>query len=214
MQDTSKVSRLAVQASAALNSPPAKRFPEGYGQKFAEESAKLVAGHQRFESEKARLVAERELTPTAEARLQSEYIAGVAAVEGEVEKVLNQFAAVRQRVLTVGRPSGEGAVIAELRRREVRDALRSMDPVMLRAKYVAACRDGSDDELQDAIELAPSAARLLPPDVIEEGRSERVRRLAPITEHLENFAQLLTSLTKEARRLLDEGAETRARKAV
>jgi len=109
-------------------------------------------------------------------------------------------------VLNVTKRDPGEALVHELRQRETRDAARQMDALMLRAKYLTACKDGSDDGLVAAVESAPSCAALLDASVIAEGKLARVARLRPNVESFEAlisfYSYILASARNEIKRHL------------
>ena len=82
----------------------------------------------------------------------------------------------KERSLTSSRPDD---LVAAYREREVRDHLRTLDPLDIEQLYKAAARDG-DDLLIDAIENAPIAFTFKKgPELVEQIRAARLERKFP-----------------------------------
>ena len=76
---------------------------------------------------------------------------------------------------------------------------RSLDPLLLQAQYVTACREGDNDGLIAAVENAPPLAAILRAEVIADGRKARVARLRPDTELLDQLASFYQYVVNSAR---------------
>jgi|GEM_PF-4068680 len=99
-------------------------------------------------------------------------------------------------------------VVRHLRQREIRDRLYGHDGISIEAQYGEGLRSGRLDDVLDAIEHAPSAFPLLPPDKLEELVSLRQKRLYPelYTElqKLEMVNRAIKSLNVEAEKVFRE----------
>lgn len=185
-------------------------LPEGWRKQYAEIGAGLIGASERYHTARRSLAGARELTPSAEKRLAGEYDGAIGKIEREQEAVLvGRAETERQRVLARSRPVGEAAVLAEIRRQGLDRLLREMEPLQVRAQYIAACRDGQDDELVHAVEDAPRSFRLVPQDVLAAGAEAKIERLAPLAAQLSSFASAIRALTTEARQELNAQPEVR-----
>jgi len=78
-------------------------------------------------------------------------------------------------------------VVRELRQRELRDHLRTLDPVDLQARMRRAVADGATSDLLDALGNAPYGFPVAPPELVKSMREQLAQRDNP---ELEELAQL------------------------
>jgi hypothetical protein len=80
------------------------------------------------------------------------------------------------------------ALVRELRQRELRDHLRTLDPLTLNARV----KQADDSELLDALEGAPSGFSIAPPELLHEARIKIAEKSHP---ELGELAQLRDAYT-------------------
>lgn len=105
----------------------------------------------------------------------------------------------------------EEKLVVFLRQREIRDQLRGMDPLALKAVYLDAVAHDGFDEVAEAIESAPAIpgkGPLLPKRDLEEGRQMRLRRenpdVAKTIDELSAIKSVLNSFIKPSFTELEE----------
>ena len=78
------------------------------------------------------------------------------------------------------------ATVRELRNREMRDQLRTLDKVQLQVRIRQAVSDGSVDGFVDALEGAPAGFEIAPKHLVEEARAAIAERDHPRARRTRN----------------------------
>jgi hypothetical protein len=120
-----------------------------------------------------------------------------------VGKLDEQLAAKRAAALQPkAAPDGWAAVIQEMKRREMRDHLSKLDPLMLQARIRQAVGEGASTDLLDALEGAPAGFSIAPPELLQEVRVALAERDHPELGELAQLRQVYTLLLGTARQSL------------
>jgi hypothetical protein len=110
----------------------------------------------------------------AELRLAAEAMfERLTALRGDTVAKLETQLADRRATALQSKPATDPttALLNELRQRELRDYLRTLDPLRLRARIRQAVSDGANTELLDALEGAPAGFPIAPPGLVQEARA-------------------------------------------
>lgn len=102
----------------------------------------------------------------------------------------------------------EERIVTEMRRREIRDQLRTQDQTQVKFLYQEAVREGWDD-LALALEESPQGFAMVPPEVIAIGVQARLERqnpeaaaqVAELRAAHESVKYVLDQMTKESEKL-------------
>lgn len=176
-----------------------ERMPK-YGDAFEERVTKLqhqvgaylekqesIATSGRYSPDGER--SERRLAARA---FQEEKLAAIRA--DTVAKLETQLAEQRAAALKPKTATTDPlqAILKEMRQKELRDHLRTLDPLLLRARIKQAVDDGASTDLLEALEGAPAGFGIAPADLVEEARVKIAEKNHP---ELGELAQLRDAYT-------------------
>lgn len=120
-----------------------------------------------------------------------------------VGKLDTQLAEKRVAALKPKAPIvGEAAIVRELRLRELRDHLKTLDSTILAGRVKEAIADGAGGELLDALEGAPVGFPLVPKEVLQEARVAIAERDHPELGQLAQLRDVYTRVLGVAERTL------------